>query len=226
MASENREKIKVILADDHIIVREGTRGMLQQQLDMEVVGEANDGYEAVELTRKLGPDVVVMDISMPNLNGIEATAQIKKFHPSTAVLILTAYDTDQYVIALLEAGAAGYLLKNVRGDQLIEAIRAVYAGESVLHPSTTRRVIEKLTARHAGPKEGSTLTPLTERELEVLKLAAKGVSNRNIAETLGLSDRTVQAHLSHIFKKLTVASRTEAILYSLKRGWFSMEDLP
>jgi DNA-binding NarL/FixJ family response regulator len=114
----------------------------------------------------------------------------------------------------------------VRGDQLIEAIRAVYAGESVLHPSTTRRVIDQLTARHTGPTEGPELTPLTERELEVLKLAAKGVSNNNIAEKMGLSDRTVQAHLSNIFKKLTVASRTEAILYSLKRGWFSMEDLP
>lgn len=226
MVLGHSEKIKVLLADDHAIVREGTRDMVQRQPDMEVVGEAGDGIEAVELTRKLEPDVVVMDIAMPRLNGIEATEQLKKIRPSTAVLVLTAYDTDQYVMALLEAGAAGYLLKNVRGSQLIEAIRAVYVGESVLQPSTTRRVISQLTAKHGRPKDIPVFTPVTEREFEVLKLAAKGVSNKDIAENLGLSNRTVQTHLSNIFKKLSVASRTEAILYGLKRGWFMMKDLP
>jgi DNA-binding NarL/FixJ family response regulator len=220
------ENIKVLLADDHTIVREGTCDMVQRQPDMEVVGEASDGVEPVELTKKLEPDVVVMDIAMPRLNGIEATIQLKKLRPSTAVLILTAYDTDQYLIAILEAGAAGYLLKNVRSDQLIEAIRAVFAGESVLQPSITRRVINQLIAKTPRPEEDPALNTLSERELEVLKLAAKGVSNRDIAENLGLSNRTVQAHLSNIFKKLSVASRTEAILYSLKRGWFMMKDLP
>jgi DNA-binding NarL/FixJ family response regulator len=167
-----------------------------------------------------------MDIAMPNMNGIEATKQIKKILPSTAVLILTAYDSDQYIMALLEAGAAGYLLKNVRGNQLIEAIRAVFSGESILQPSTTRRVIDHLKVKATKTEEESAAETLTEREMEVLKLAAKGVSNRDIAEQLFVSTRTVQTHLSNIFKKLAVASRTEAILYGLKRGWFYMEELP
>ena len=145
MVSE--EKIKVLLADDHVIVREGTREMVQRQPDMQVVAEASDGLEAVELAKVYRPDVIVMDISMPNMNGIEATKHIKKILPTTAILALTAYDSDQYIMALLEAGAAGYLLKNVRGNQLIEAIRAVYSGESILQPSTTRRVIDHLKSK-------------------------------------------------------------------------------
>jgi two-component system, NarL family, response regulator LiaR len=223
---ESTDKIKVLLADDHVIVREGTKELVQRQPDMEVVAEASDGVEAVELSRLYRPDVIVMDIAMPNMNGIEATKQIKKILPSTAVLILTAYDSDQYIMALLEAGAAGYLLKNVRGNQLIEAIRAVFSGESILQPSTTRRVIDHLKVKATKTEEESAAETLTEREMEVLKLAAKGVSNRDIAEQLFVSTRTVQTHLSNIFKKLAVASRTEAILYGLKRGWFYMEELP
>ena len=223
---ESTDKIKVLLADDHVIVREGTKELVQRQPDMQVVAEASDGVEAVELARLYRPDVIVMDIAMPNMNGIEATKQIKKMLPSTAVLILTAYDSDQYIMALLEAGAAGYLLKNVRGNQLIEAIRAVYSGESILQPSTTRRVIDHLKVKAVKSDEESAANTLTEREMEVLKLAAKGVSNRDIAERLFVSTRTVQTHLSNIFKKLAVASRTEAILYGLKRGWFYMEELP
>lgn len=222
----DRDNISILLAEDHVIVREGTRELLQHQPDMEVVGEASDGEEAVTLAKQLKPDVIVMDIAMPKLNGIEATKQIKKFRPATAVLILTAYDTDQYIMALLEAGAAGYLLKSVRGNQLIDAIRAVYAGESVLQPSTTRRVIEQLKAKASGEEELPSFLPLSDREMEVLRLSAKGVSNKGIADTLFLSNRTVQSHLSNIFKKLAVASRTEAVLFGLKRGWFSMEDLP
>jgi len=222
----DRDNITILLAEDHIIVREGTRELLQHQPDMDVVGEAGDGEEAVILAKQLKPDVIVMDIAMPKLNGIEATKQIKKFRPATAVLILTAYDTDQYIMALLEAGAAGYLLKSVRGNQLIDAIRAVYAGESVLQPSTTRRVIEQLKAKASAEEEIPSFLPLSDREMEVLRLSAKGVSNKDIAETLFLSNRTVQSHLSNIFKKLAVASRTEAVLFGLKRGWFSMEDLP
>lgn len=223
MVSE--EKIKVLLADDHVIVREGTREMVQRQPDMQVVAEASDGVEAVELAKVYRPDVIVMDISMPNMNGIEATKHIKKIIPTTAILVLTAYDSDQYIMALLEAGAAGYLLKNVRGNQLIEAIRAVYSGESILQPSTTRRVIDHLKSKPL-LTDDDTAAMLTEREMEVLKLAAKGVSNRDIADRLFVSSRTVQTHLSNIFKKLEVASRTEAILYGLKRGWFYMEELP
>ena len=221
-----QDNIRILLAEDHVIVREGTRELLQHQSDMEVVGEASDGEEAVTLAKQLKPDVIVMDIAMPKLNGIEATKKIKKFRPATAVLILTAYDTDQYIMALLEAGAAGYLLKSVRGNQLIDAIRAVYAGESVLQPSTTRRVIEQLKARASGEEEIPNFLPLSDREMEVLRLSARGVSNKEIAETLFLSNRTVQSHLSNIFRKLIVASRTEAVLFGLKRGWFSIEDLP
>ena len=186
------EKIKVLLADDHTIVREGTCDMVQRQPDMEVVGEASDGVEAVELTKKLEPDVVVMDIAMPRLNGIEATIQLKRMRPSTAVLILTAYDTDQYVMALLEAGAAGYLLKNVHSEQLIKAIRAVFAGESVLQPSITRRIINRLIARTPRLEEAPALSPLSERELEVLKLAAKGIRKLISKQRISLENEPVR----------------------------------
>ncbi|MBF4482817.1 MAG: response regulator transcription factor [Dehalococcoides mccartyi] len=223
---QTTQMIKVLLADDHVIVRESTRELIQRESGMMVVGEASDGVEAVEMSMKVHPDVVVMDIAMPRLNGIEATKQIKQLLPTTAILILTAYESEQYILAILEAGAAGFLLKNVKGTQLLEAIRAVYAGESVLQPSTTRRVIDQLINKATKTEEVSAVNPLTDREIEVLKMAARGVSNKDIADQLYLSNRTIQTHLSNIFKKLSVGSRTEAILYGLKRGWFIMEDLP
>jgi NarL family two-component system response regulator LiaR len=220
------DKIKILLAEDHVIVREGTRELVQRQQDMEVVAEADDGEEAVKVAAKLQPDVVIMDIAMPKLNGIEATKQIKAQYPATAVLILTAYDNDQYILALLEAGAAGYLLKTVRGHELIDAIRAVYAGESVLHPKIARKILSHFMPLATKPSEERMTELLSERELEVLKLAAKGMSNKDIAEQLFLSVRTVQTHLANIFTKLDVGSRTEAILYGLRKGWFTLEDLP
>lgn len=219
-------KIKILLAEDHVIVREGTRQLIQREPDMEVVGEAGDGEEAIDLTNKLHPNVVIMDIAMPRLNGIEATKQIKALHPAISVLILTAYDNDQYIFAILEAGAAGYLLKNVRGSELIDAIRAVHAGESVLYPTVARRVISQLVSPFSSITEAKAIEPLSGREMEVLKLAAKGISNKDIAKELFLSPRTVQAHLGNIFNKLGVGSRTEAILCGLRRGWFTLEDLP
>lgn len=216
-------KIRVLLADDHVLVREGTRRLLEREEDLKVVGEAGDGEEAVELVERLKPDVALIDIAMPKLNGIEATKKIKALSPSTAVLILTAYDDDQYIFTLLEAGAAGYLLKDVRSTQLIEAIREVYAGESVLHPAIARKVVSRFA--RAGEKGGeSGLDQLTGRELEVLKLAAKGMTNTDIARELSLSVRTVQNHLSNVFSKMGVGSRTEAVLHALRKGWFTLED--
>jgi len=218
------EKIRVLLAEDHVVVREGTRELIRRERDMEVVGEAGDGEEAIELVTKLQPDVVIMDIAMPKVNGIEATRRIKELYPATAVLILTAYDNEQYIFALLEAGAAGYLLKNVRRSELIDAVRAVYAGESVLHPVVTRKVLERFRGAKgkAGEERGGDI--LSEREMEVLRLASKGISNKDIARELVVSVRTVQAHLGNIFNKLGVGSRTEAVLYALRRGWLSLEE--
>jgi NarL family two-component system response regulator LiaR len=218
------EKIRVLLAEDHVLVREGTRELIRRERDMEVVGEAGDGEEAIELATKLRPHVVLMDIAMPKVNGIEATRRIKQLHPATAVLILTAYDNEQYIFALLEAGAAGYLLKNVRRAELIDAVRAVYAGESVLHPVVTRKVLERFKRAKGRPGEQVGGDILSEREMEVLRLASKGISNKDIARELVVSVRTVQAHLGNIFNKLGVGSRTEAVLYALRRGWFSLEE--
>jgi NarL family two-component system response regulator LiaR len=217
-------KIRILLAEDHAVVREGTRELLDREEDLEVVAEAGDGEEAVRLSTNQHPDVVVMDIAMPKLDGIEATKRIKAIHPATAVLVLTAYDDDQYVFALLEAGAAGYLLKDVHTDELIKAIRAVYAGESVLHPAIARKVINRFAQPTDKRREESEVEQLTERELEVLKLAAKGMTNRQIANELTLSIHTVQAHLSNTFGKLGVGSRTEAVLYGLREGWLTLED--
>jgi len=199
------EKIKVLIADDHAVVREGTRRILEQEKDLSVVGEAADGDEAVRMAASLKPDVAIVDIAMPRMDGIEATKQIKSQCPDVTVLILSAYDDDQFVFSLLEAGAAGYLLKSVRSQELVDAVRAVHAGESVLHPASEI---------------------LSEREKEILKLATRGLSNSEIASELCLSIRTVQGHLGHIFNKLQVSSRTEAVVRALKEGWVTLDDVP
>jgi len=218
-------KIKVLIADDHAVVREGTRRILEQEPDMEVVGEAGDGEEAVNLATSLKPDVAIIDIAMPKLDGIEATKRIKAILPSINVLILSAYDDDQFIFSLLEAGAAGYLLKSIRGRELIDAIRAVYSGESVLHPSIARKVLNRFVSTSGKPEGQEPSGVLSDREMEVLKLAAKGLSNQDIAEKLCLSIRTVQGHLGHIFNKLQVGSRTEAVVRALKEGWVTLDDV-
>ena len=220
------DKIKILIADDHAVVREGTRQILEQEPDLEVVGEACDGEEAVELAGSARPDVAIVDIAMPKVDGIEATKQIKTLYPSIAVLILSAYDDDQFVFNLLEAGAAGYLLKSIRSHELIEAIRAVYAGESVLHPIIARKVLNRFAPVSGQPQGQKPTEVLSEREIEVLRLATQGLSNQDIANGLCLSLRTVQAHLGHIFNKLQVSSRTEAVVRALKEGWVILDDVP
>jgi NarL family two-component system response regulator LiaR len=220
------DKIKILIADDHAVVREGTRQILEHEPDLTVVAEAGDGEEAIQLAGNLQPDVAIIDISMPKLDGIEATKKIKTLYPSIAVLILTAYDDDQFVFSLLEAGAAGYLLKSIRSRELIDAVRAVYGGESVLHPSIIRKVLNRFAPALDKPRKQEVSEILTEREIEVLGLAARGLSNQDIANKLYLSLRTVQTHLSHIFNKLQVSSRTEAVVRALKEGWVSLENNP
>ena len=219
-------KIRVLIADDHAVVREGTRRMLEQAADIEVVGEAVDGEEAIELAERLRPDVAIVDISMPRLDGIEATKQIKERCPSVTVLILSAYDDDQFVFSLLEAGAAGYLLKSIRSRELVDAVRAVYAGESVLHPSVAKKVLNRFVGGGGKAPSGRSVEVLSEREKEILRLATGGLSNGDIAKELCLSIRTVQGHLGHIFNKLQVSSRTEAVVRALKEGWVTLEDIP
>jgi NarL family two-component system response regulator LiaR len=221
---ESVSRIRILIADDHAVVREGTRRFLEQEEDLEVVAEAADGEEAIRLAGSLKPDVAIMDIAMPKVDGIEATRQIKQKYPSVAVLVLSAYDDDQFIFSLLEAGAAGYLLKSVRGNELIDAIRSVYAGESVLHPSVARKVLNRFIDNSGKTQKQKASDILTEREIEVLQLATQGSSNQEIADRLYLSLRTVQSHLSHIFNKLQVSSRTEAVVRALKEGWVSLND--
>jgi len=218
--------INVLLAEDHVITRQGIRRLIEDEKGVKVIGEASDGDEAVQMVTDMKPDVVIMDIAMPKLNGIEATRQIKLTSPRTAVLILSAYDDDEYVFALLKVGAAGYLLKNISGDELARAIRAVYKGEPVLDPIVARKVMNyfKLPDKMRGLEKPS--DHLSNRETDILKLAARGMTNKDIADKLHLSNRTVEGHLRTIFNKLGVGSRTEAVLYGLRKGWFTLEELP
>jgi NarL family two-component system response regulator LiaR len=220
------KKIKVLIADDHAFVRESTRRILEQEEDFEVVGEAANGEEAVQLTNKCKPDVAIVDVSMPKLDGIGATKQIKELNPGVAVLILSAYDDDQFVFSLLEAGAAGYLLKTVRGQEIVDAVRAVYAGESVLHPAVARKVLNRFALGDGELKKKTAEDTLSDREMDVLKLVTNGLSNKEIADQLCLSIRTVQGHLGNIFNKLQVSSRTEAVVHALKEGWVTINDIP
>ena len=219
-------KIRILIADDHAVVREGTRQILEHEQDLEVVAEAGDGEETVELATSLEPDIAIVDIAMPKLDGIEATRQIKESCPSVAVLILTAYDDEQFIFSLLEAGAAGYLLKSVRGRELVDAVRAIYAGESVLHPLVARKVLDRFVHSCDKSKEEKPHEVLSEREMDVLRLVTRGLSNKDIAEELCLSIRTIQAHLGRIFDKLQVGSRTEAVVRALKEGWVTLDDVP
>jgi two-component system, NarL family, response regulator LiaR len=217
-----KNKLTILIADDHPLVREALHQALAAEEDMEVVAEACDGEEAIKLASELKPDVAVMDIVMPKLNGIEATRRIKEIAPDIAILILTAYDDDEYVLGLLDAGAAGYLLKSARGRDLAGAIRAIKSGESVLHPNIIAKLLKRAMVAPDQQHKASGL--LSQRELDVLRLVALGLSNNDIAGKLFLSERTVKAHLTNIFNKLNVASRSEAIVKGLQWGLVTLED--
>jgi NarL family two-component system response regulator LiaR len=222
------DKIRVMLVDDHVLVREGTRELLDRENDLDVVAEAGDGEEAVQQANAHDPDVILMDVALPKLNGLEATKQIKAQKPEVAVLMLTAYDDDEYILAFLEVGASGYLLKDASTEDLIRAIRTVHAGDSVLHPAVTRKVIDHFRRVSKGledEKGKPIVTQLTGRELQVLEWAARGQTNREIAGVLCISPRTVQVHMGNICGKLGVGSRTEAVLYAVREGWLSLEDI-
>ena len=218
---ETGEPIRVMLADDHVLVREGTRRLLEAEPDIEVVAEAGDGISAVEQAVASQPDVLIIDVAMPGMSGIEATRHIKQQLPKVAVLALTAYDDDQYVLALLNAGAAGFLLKDVRGQELVTAVRSVHRGEAVLQPAIAVRALRQAVS-HRSPT--ISMPPLSDREMEVLREAARGLPNKDIARRLNLSVRTIHTHLGNIFAKLGVGSRTEAVLLALRRGWIALDD--
>ena len=215
--------MRILLAEDQTLLREATRRLLELESDLEIVAEAGDGEEAIDLALRLSPDVVLLDMAMPRLNGVEVTRRIKAKLPEVAVLVLSAYDYDAYVVAALEAGAAGYILKDVGADELVSALRSAAEGEPALHPAITRKLLRRLTHR---TEDGVLSESLTGRELEVLKAAATGISNKEIAAQLELSPRTVQIHMAKVFSKLNVASRTEAVVRGLKLGLLTPEDLP
>jgi DNA-binding NarL/FixJ family response regulator len=215
--SKSKTKIRVLLADDHVIVREGIRRLLESAKDIEVVAEAGDGEEAQSLVQKHLPDVAVLDIQMPKASGIEVTRWLRAHLPQVGVLILTAYNDDPYVMAVLQAGANGYVLKTASSDDLIQAVRDVNEGKSALDPSITKKLMSNLF-RQADQKP---VEPLTDRELDVLRMAAKGYTNKAIGIQLNISDRTVQGHLAHIFDKMQATSRTEAVMRAVSLGWIS-----
>jgi DNA-binding NarL/FixJ family response regulator len=215
--------IRVVLADDHAVVRKGIREFLEEEGDIEVVAEATTGAEAVAFTLEHRPDVAVLDIQMPEMTGVEAARQIKTKAPEVQVLVLTAYDDDPYIFAMLQAGASGYVLKNAPSEELVRAVRAVAQGESALDPAVTAKVMAQLASgKPAGAQ--AAVEGLTERELDVLRLAAKGHTNRAIGRELNISDRTVQGHLANIFGKLGVNTRTEAVLLAMKQGWLTLDE--
>jgi DNA-binding NarL/FixJ family response regulator len=210
-----KEPIRVLLADDHAVVRAGIRQFLERAEDIQVIGEADDGEAAKDLIQKDQPDVAVLDIKMPKASGIDVTHWIRAHYRQVGVLILSAFDDDPYVLAVLQAGANGYVLKTASPMDIIQAVRDVAAGKSALDPEITQKVMAQLVGHHEGP----TVEQLTNRELEVLTLVGRGYTNKAIGVQLGISDRTVQGHLARIFNKLSASSRTEAVMRAVSLGW-------
>lgn len=222
MVGKMRQPIRVLLADDHAVVRKGIREFLEEDGEITVVAEASNGVEALRLIAEHAPTVAVLDIQMPGMTGIEVTRQVKAQYPDVRVLILTAYDDDPYIFALLRAGADGYILKNADSDELVRAVKAASSGGKVLDPDITAKVVAQVTlGKPLAAREQ--VEPLTERELEILRLAGRGLTNRAIGRQLGISDRTVQGHLANIYGKLQVGSRTEAVTKALRLGWIVLD---
>ncbi|TAK33687.1 MAG: response regulator transcription factor [Chloroflexota bacterium] len=216
-------KIRVLIVDDHAILRDGIRALLGLYDDMEVVGEAGDGLEAIDKVRQLGPDVALMDIAMPRLGGLEATLEIRRESPDTRVLILTQHDNKEYVYPMLKAGAAGYVLKKAAGTELVAAIRAIAAGGSFLHPAIARDVIDGFLGRTNGVSEEAEYEKLSDRERQILTLVAEGRSNKEIADLLCLSVKTVMGHRANVMEKLGLHSRTDLVKYAIRKGLISIE---
>jgi NarL family two-component system response regulator LiaR len=218
-------KTRIMLADDHPLLRQALRNVLEKQRDFEVIAEASDGEQAVKLATNLIPDVVIMDISMPKLNGLEATRQIKADCPRIAILVLTVHNDSEHVLSILQAGAGGYLTKSVYGDEVINAVRALVCGETVLSLTVSQQILKYAFQHITKPLSLDTGDKLTAREIEILRLVIKGISNKDIALRLGLSLRTVKGYLADLFLKLNVASRTEAVMVGLRRGILTLGDL-
>lgn len=222
MATEHnvaQSAIRVILADDHAVVRAGIHQFMDLADDIFVVAEAEDGEVALRLIEQQQPDVAVLDIQMPKASGIEVARQIRGHRWPVGILILTSYEDEPYIAAVLKAGANGYVLKTASMDEIVQAVRDVYQGKSVLDPS----IVAKVMAQISAPKTTTPIDPLSDREMEVLTLAAKGFTNKAIGVQLGISDRTVQGHIARIFEKLRANSRTEAVMRAVSEGWLSSE---
>lgn len=218
----NGKTIRILLADDHIVVRKGIRALLATETDIEVIGEAVDGQDAVENYRALKPDVLLLDLLMPTMNGVEVIQQLREEDPGVKILVLTSFAADDHVFPAIKAGAQGYLLKDTDPHDLIQAIHQVNRGESSLSPAIARKVLDELSQP---PDKPLTLDPLTNREMEVLQVLAQGRSNQQISNALAISETTVRTHVSNILAKLQLASRTEAALYALKEGMASLDDV-
>ncbi len=217
-------RIRVLIADDHTILRDGIRLLLQCQPDIEVIDEAANGREAIEKALELKPDLVLMDIGMPTVNGLDATRQIRKANPAIHVVVLTMHDTEEYILQILSAGASGYVLKRAASSELVAAIRAVHQGGSYLHPSITKKVIEDYLRRVGEDTDKPAFDGLTTRELQILRLIVGGSTNQVIANHLCLSVKTVQTHRTHIMEKLGIHDRTELVKYAIRKGLVILDE--
>lgn len=217
------DRIRVLIADDHVIVREGLRALLEAQPDIEVMGEARDGEESLSKTAEGKPDIVLMDITMPRMNGLEATRLIKERHPAVKVLVLTMHESDEYFFKMLDAGASGYFVKGGSSSELISAIRAVWNGDVFLYPTMAKKLLTDYLQRLGAGDSKESYDGLTKREREILKLVAEGRTNQEIAELLFLSAATVQTHRAHIMAKLGLRSRTELVKYAIRRGFITLD---